>query len=177
MAVIAVTDIDSRIFSGWADPALPTGYWLSTGTVTGDGTGGDESVQFDFAKATGQRNSQFYSLEEVTAFQVANGTLALGMLIANMDTQALGGTGIRMAVQLTADQAGFGSMLGIERSSFRGIFLGRQTAPSSAAGISFSMDNVDTVVLIVKIGGYVWSARSAAVPGGPQRPPSGLYSL
>lgn len=171
MTIINVTDIEYRKFSGWDEPQFPSGYWLGEGTVTGDATGGDMVAQIDFAKATGLRNSQYYSLERIMANQAGVGSGdAMDLQVANF-----GGFAPRYTLRLDADQA-LQSNLRLELAqAMYGLFLGQQEAPNSVMNLSFILDNVDTIVVTVKIEGYVWSARSTAVPGGPQRPPTGLY--
>jgi len=177
MSVIATRAIRARLFSGYEDPRYPTGMWTASRAVTGDGTGGDMSVQINFALATELRNSQYYSLEELTIFQGAVGDDIGELLIANFDIGSVPTVGDARVYSLTllANQAGGGALTPAESLFFQGLMIGRQANPNTATSISFTIDNVDLRVLTMTLGGYVWSARSTAIPGGPQRPPTGIY--
>lgn len=174
MAIIAVGDIFSRIFSGYEDPRYPSGYWLGEAAVVGDGSGGDMTNQIDFAKSTGQTNSQFYSLEELAVFQSTATVDVIDMLIANFD---LGPTltGFRYTLPLVVNQGTGAGLVPSEANGLLGKFLGRQSNPNTALSLSFILDNVSGTTFSVRVGGYIWDARSTAVPGGPQKPPTGLY--
>jgi len=175
MSIIDVNDITYRKFSGYEDPRFPSGMWLGEGLVTGDGSGGDMTVQIDFSKAEGLRNSQYYSLEELFAIKGVNVSTTVDVLITNFDVgdETIGR---RYQLLVLSNEGGVAALpMGDGWGTLR-MFLGQQSTPNSAQSISFIMDNVNGIDWGVRIGGYVWSARSTSVPGGPQRPPTGLYS-
>lgn len=174
MAIIDVTDIAFRSFSGYEDPRYPSGFWRAEGQVLGNATGGDMSVQIDFAKSSSLQNSEFYSLEEISLFQPTATGHTVGMLIANLDAGSAVGAR-RYSLILIANQAGTNGLDPASRLGILGLYLGRQSAPASATSLTFGLDNNDGISFNVVIGGYIWSARSANVSGGPQRPPTGLY--
>lgn len=170
MAIVNVTDIEYRKFSGFVDTRYPTGYWEGQGTVTGDASGGDMTAQIDFSKAAGLRDSQYYSLEEFMAFPSTAGGGVMSILVTNF------GLGTRRySATLVAGQGGVSAFTWGDIAGIYGLFLGQQRVVNTATGLSFTLDNVDGTVVTVLIGGYVWSARSTSVAGGPQRPPTGLY--
>jgi len=175
MSIIDVNDITYRKFSGYEDPRYPSGMWLGEGLVTGDGSGGDSTVQIDFSKAAGLRNSQYYSLEEIFAVKGNNVSAAGDMLVTNFDVgDEL--IGRRYHFLLLATEGGVSNLTLSPTAGTLRMFLGQQSTPNSAQSISFIIDNTNLIDFAVRIGGYVWSARSSSVPGGPQRPPTGLYS-
>lgn len=174
MTIIEVTPIEYRKFSGYDEPQFPTGMWVGTPQVTGDGSAGDMVAQLNFTEATSFRNSQYYSLEQLVVTFNAAISSNLRLAITNMDSD-IPNVSWRYSIELLLDQSGSASMRLRDAMAVKGIFLGQQRTVDSAAGMSFSQDNDDGQVLSVIAQGYVWSARSTAVPGGPQRPPTGLY--
>ncbi len=170
MSVIGETDIEYRKFSGFDEPQWPSGYWVGQGAVTGDATGGDMTMQITFNPVTALFNSQYYSLEQMFVNQVSQNSDIMGMLMANFDR----GSAL-YHLSLVGTQSAQGNLELGDALNMRGLFLGQQRSPNSAQSISLTLDNVDGIVLTAKLEGYVWSARSTSVPGGPQRPPTGLY--
>lgn len=171
MAVEQRKAVEYRGFSGFEEPQFPTGYHRTEGAMIGDGTGGDQVLLFDFALATEQRNSQYYSLEELSITRFNSGSVTAEMEVVNFDSSVT----TRYSLVLTPNQVAFACLRIDDAQQIHGLFLGRQASPSGNMSVSFSHDNTDTILTRVLIGGYVWSARSTNVPGGPQRPPTGLY--
>ncbi|KKL53336.1 hypothetical protein LCGC14_2276450 [marine sediment metagenome] len=171
MAVITIADIGYRKFSGYEDPALPSGFWFGAATTTGDATGGTNTLQFDFTKSTGLFNSQYYSLEQIMVNQAAATSPAMALLIANFELTG----GMRYSLPLLTNEGSNAGLIPSNTGGLVPLFLGQQRAVNTAMSISFTLTNDDTVVITVMIQGYVWSVRSTSVPGGPQRPVNGLY--
>jgi len=176
MAVITVVDIESRKFSGYEEPELPSGHWIGEGASVGDATGGDNSLQINFTPAGNLRNSQYYSLEEMMLLHGDTSTLFVQMLIANLDTGFSSLTGLNHTIPIVGNEGAQGGALTPVGRLIK-LFLGQQTTPNSQSGITYTVDNTNAVALTVRIGGYIWSARSTSRSGGPQRPTNGLYSL
>lgn len=174
MAVIEVVDVRYRKFSGYDDPRYPSGMWVGEGEGTGDGTGGDNSIQIDFSKSTGQFNSQYYSLEQMMFRQAGTGDVDVGLLLVNFDLVSGGPTGGFYTLPILGNEQGAGA-LSINAGGTLPLFLGQQFNPNSAMSITLSLNNDTGIVITAKLQGYVWSARSTNVSGGPQRPPTGLY--
>lgn len=171
MAVAIRRDVRYRGFSGWDEPQFPSGYHLTEGDLLGDATGGDMVLHFDFARASEVRNSQYFSLEDVRVRMLAGATQFIALSIVNFESAIT--TSIALQVRATgANEASLEAGLGAE---LRGLFLGRQAGAGANTSVDFTMDNVDGILTRVMIGGYVWSARSTSVPGGPQRPLTGPY--
>lgn len=171
MAVAQRVDVAYRKFSGWQEPQFPSGYHLTEGAMIGDATGGDQVLLFDFSRSTEQRNSQYYSIEEIRIAKFEPTADNIELEIVNFDSAIT----TRMHLELVNTQSGFGSLSARDVAAIRGIFLGQQSSPTGNTSVSITMDNTDTILVRMLLGGYVWSARSTAVPGGPQRPLTGLY--
>lgn len=175
MTVIAEIEVNVREFSGWNEPQFPSGYWSAGGQVLGDASGGSMGIQVNFSRATSLRNSQFYSLEQFSAWQQV-GTLDNAHLsFANFDLGRGSGIERKFSVVFIATQAGFSPIQGSDITALRGLFLGRQFDPNTTTSMSLLMDNNNTVFVNLRAEGYIWDARSVAVAGGPQRPLTGLY--
>lgn len=174
MAVITVFDVEYRKFSGWDEPQYPTGYWRGGGLSLGDATGGDHSIQIDFAKASEARNSQYYSLEQVMISLPGTGDFEVGMLFANFDIFS-SVSGYVYTLNVQGSERNTAGLNGNGLAGFRRMWVGQQFTPNSSCAITLGLDNTNVEIFIVALQGYVWSARSTGVPGGPQRPPTGLY--
>jgi len=174
MAVITVVDIITRPFSGYEELRFPSGFWRGNGFSTGNGTGGDHSIQMDFNKATALMNSQFYSLENLMIAIPTTADQEVDLLIANFDRVA-GVSQRDYTIQLVANERDVAAPPAQAVEGLRGMFLGKQTDPNSAQSLSLTVDNIDGQIITAILEGYVWGIRSNSQPGGPQRPPTGLY--
>lgn len=168
MAIIGVTPVSYQKFSGYEDPGLPSGFWFANGVVIGDATGGTQVAQINIAEATNQFNSQYYSLEAISITLARAANFDLRLAIFNMD-RVFEYT-ITLSLNATAS-----NMLPRDTEMLP-LYIGQAGLANTAAGLSFALPNVDTDLLSVHVEGYVWSARSTSVPGGPRRPSEGLYS-
>ncbi len=175
MSIVEVTPIQYRKFSGWEEPQFPSGYWIANARVTGDGTAGDMLVQANFSEASGLRNSQYYSLEEISLSIAQAASETVRMAIVNFDLGAGVVNSRQYTLVLVVDQILSASLEPDRIGALLGTFLGDQISPNTAMAITMGLDNVSGVPMDLFMGGYVWSARSTNVPGGPQRPPTGLY--
>lgn len=171
MAIVGITDVRARKFSGYEDPRYPTGYHRTDFSVIGDATGGLAIAQLDFAKVSELRNSQYYSLDELRIVMFVGAIHIAEMEIFNFDSLVT----TRWSLALAVSDTGFASMSLQELGQATGIFLGQQEGPLAATAIQISVTNINGVLLRAMAGGYIWSARSTSVEGGPQRPPTGLY--
>lgn len=171
MAVEQRKDLEYRGFSGYEDPRYPSGMYEVEGAMIGDATGGNMVLLFDYSLATSPFNSQFYSLEDIriTTFQAVDALAELA--VVNFDSSVT----TRYTMELVANESGFASLRLNDALAVIGLFLGRQSSRSANMSLSITLDNDDTILTRAFIAGYLWSARSVAVPGGPQRPPTGLY--
>ena len=174
MSIIEVTDIASRKFSGYEEPQYPSGMWVAHAIVTGNATGGDMTVQINIIPAASFRDSQYYSLEQFMATIDVAASQNGRLLMSNLD---LGGSvsGQLYTLPLLLNSSGGASLRPSDIQSWLPLFLGQQSSFNSATSLSFSLDNDDGQIVMVQAQGYIWGPRSTAVPGGPQRPPTGLY--
>lgn len=172
MAVITVVPVEYAQFSGYEEPELPSGFWEVDGLSIGDGTGGTNGIQVNFAFATEPRNSQFFSLEKLS---ISHATAAIaGIIFFNLDILSDGRV-LRYNLPLVANEAG-PAALNLSDMVRLGLFLGRQDQAASSTNMFVAVTNDTGEALTLKAGGYIWGARSVAVSGGPQRPQQGLYS-
>jgi hypothetical protein len=163
--------VGSKGFSGWQEPQYPSGYHLTEGAIVGTTSGGDMVLGFDFALASELRNSQYYSIEDlrVTVFEQAESNLELS--IVNFDSAIT----TRFSVRVEGTDSGFGSAEPHVVRGLQGLFLGRQASASAVTSVDITANNNDGVLMRVFLAGYIWSSRSTNVPGGPQRPLTGMY--
>lgn len=175
MSVIVENEVNLREFSGWTEPQLPSGYWSTAAIGIGDATGGLMAIQINFSRATSQRNSQFYSLEQLAIWQQVSGSNSGILRFGNWDLGRGSGIDRSFLIRLIAGQQATSPAAGEDLDYLKGFFLGRQFNPNTTTDMIFILDNIDTRVFNLRAEGYVWGARSVNVSGGPQRPSTGLY--
>lgn len=172
MAVITEFPVVVREFSGFDDPRYPSGYWAAAGVVIGDATGGTMTAQLNYARATELRNSQYYSLEQFQAWRDFENAEVGQLAFSNFQGPS---TNRFFGVAFVATAVGLSLILGGDLLPLQPLWLGRQADPNTSSALALILTNTDTVVVNVRAEGYIWGPRSVAVPGGPQRPPTGLY--
>ncbi len=173
MSVLAAQPVEFQRFSGWSDPRYPEGYWWGSVTGTGDGTGGSNNLAINFTQPAGSRSSKMFDLEQL-AIHSGDTTALVGRLeLANSEGPSNAGLRGILAVELQAFVDGSG--LSGRDLTFLPLFLGSERSAALAFSLAFVIVNVDTEVVTLEAQGYWWGARSVLVPGGPQRPPTGLY--
>lgn len=174
MSLITVASVQYRVFSGYADPALPIGLWFCALNAPGDASGGFMTAQMNFNQATAPTSANFFSLEEVAADITNLANVGGEMIVSNMDS-----AGVQTAIKeydMNFDAgAGRGHMNGESNLQFRRLWLGSQHTPATAVALSWTLVNVNGAALFVTAGGYYWSSRSINTPGGPSRPIQGFY--
>lgn len=161
---------------GYPQAALPNGVWFSTGSVLGDGSAGFTTVNHVFKQAGAPPNNQLYSLESC---QVA-ASEGIG------ETVAIQGAGFTQTFgfsfqtgALTVINPAAPSTFNIETvRAFRGTFLGELTrATAVAAQINVRIANPGVGPFLQSaLVGYFWGPEAKSAPGGPQRPPTGLFA-
>lgn len=173
MTIIAVAEVQHLRYRGFDEPQFPTGIWRAQKTVTGDGSGGQASIQLDFSKASQAFNSQLYSLEQLMMSHSVAGQNA-EMRLANFDQSEVVPV---YTVVILANEGTIPAAISAEQvEAYRALWLGQANVADTAQSLTFSIDNGNGEVTSVLAYGYVWSARSINAPGGPQRPPQGLFS-
>lgn len=175
MSIVAEQEVQVREFSGWTDPQFPSGYWSSAGVGIGDASGGLMTIQINFSRATDQRNSQFYSLEQLFCWIQASSTQQGELILANFDLGRGASTNRIMNASFVSSPTGNSSFRSDLMRLPNGLFLGRQADALTSTSLSLVLVNVTGIVTQLRVEGYIWDARSVAVPGGPQRPPTGVY--
>jgi len=174
MSIINQHTVGILPYRGYDDLGLPIGSWFGRGASTGDASGGDHTIQFDFAFAGQPRNSQLYSLEQIFWIVSGSGAFVGRLLVSNFD-QGIEGS-MQYSLNAVANEAGNAALIGRDVVGFKGIWLGQQAVKASGMSIGITIDNTDTQIQVAGIRGYVWSQRSTNAEGGPQRPPNGLFA-
>lgn len=178
MSINIINPPTVRPFRGFADPALPDGYWIHHGSVLGDSSGGLRQVIIRFSTATDPNVSTLWNLEQLTISSGENGAATASLDYGNMDVQPPGNsTGGLFKVYLIA-LPDFGAV-----SVLRSMDIARPALPLflGAAGkevngqLLFSTDNVLNASFTVAAQGYFWGPAALNAPGGPQRPATGLF--
>jgi len=67
------------------------------------------------------------------------------------------------------------SAVGLQDLSGLPIWLDAPNAAGDDAGLRFEFDNVNLRLYAVTTRGYIWGPEAVLAPGGPQRPPNGLF--
>jgi len=168
-----------RPFRGYADPALPDGYWVVHQSVLGDGTGGLMSINIRFSSAAQPNVSTLWSMEQLLFNLTFEGDQDLRIDFGNMDIlPADNSSGARAKIiHMRSEDLGnlIGSALPILQASTAKIFLG--AAGKEVNGdLAFDADNNDATSFSVYVQGYFWGPAAINAPGGPQRPVNGLYA-
>jgi len=165
-----------RPWRGYDDPGLPVGMYFAQNAVTGDASGGDMIVFFDFKGEGEPISGRFFNLEQINVFHSQISTIP-GHVVAN-NWETIGPVGLvnrqwRFRLQnnangvATMDDTGYLPLP---------LFLG-SAAPLAdlASTLEVGVDNVDLTSLVVTIQGYIWEPRSIQAEGGLRRPVDSLY--
>lgn len=180
MSVTGEVFAKKRPFGAYENPAFPTGLWVARGEVTGDATGGANTLDVFFAGSVQPRTQEAFSIEQLSVtYSSGTSDETLQLVTVNLDPD-LSGKDLANAAQFWAVQMLDVSVAGIHidavaAAALQGVFLGRQDAANSACGLSFIKANVNLQVMAVRVQGYVWGPRAVSIPSGPQRPIPGLY--
>jgi len=163
-----------RTTRGYADPALPQSMWVGVGSVEGDASGGLRTVTLNLKAAAAALATEAFSLEQVSVVTLETADRSLEITSGNFDfVEGLPSDVIYSARSLldaaTTQAIMDPSTLGLP------VFLGRPKLANAAAFLNFEAVNVNLVALIVHAQGYRWDGAAMAAPGGPQRPPNGVY--
>lgn len=180
MTILAQLDVRQLYFRGDDDPSLPVGMWWTSGTVTGDASGGFMAVRSVFHQEGQGVSSDSFSLEQISGLlsitTVTNGFLrTVGMapqpkvaafdrmwqlvfedLDSGLGNQALGAA-VKQLLPL---------WIGTQRSADRDD-LGTLEIGTTNLGAGDSLS--------VSCMGYRWTSRSIMAPGGPRRPPGSIF--
>lgn len=173
MAVTATRTIRAIPIQG-GDPRRgePAGIWAVSHTLTGDASGGNNTITFEFTVA-GRVTGLIFSLEQVNI----NHGLDVAILEMEMFTSNFAwDPGISMflsrLITLQPGVVGGRNMpLGRDMVDLRGLYLGQQLGSVSAASLVFRAANGDGIQNSVSVGGYFWDPQARRAPGGLRRGP------
>jgi len=175
VTVSVSNQIAIRPWRGYDDPGLPVGMYFAQNAVTGDASGGDMLILFQFKGEAEPVSGRFFNLEQINIFHSVATNKAGHMVLNNFET--LGPVGlVNRQYHFTLDNnandvaalSAFGTPLP--------IFMG-SVAPvaSLAADLEIGIANVDLSSLVATIQGYIWEPRSVQAEGGLRRPVDSLY--
>lgn len=178
MSVTAIADVSYESWGGYDDPRLPIKIWKALLILTGDASGGTINAFFRFNLAGVERLDNFFSLEEI--YVDVRQALAVNVAVEARNFGSVK-TGVRVAgwlLRVDTTQAGGAKMNSRDSTGIVPAFLGQQVFRSTPLELFMTYLNVDTIVSVIWVGGYVWGPRSASAKnGGILRPPSGLFSV
>lgn len=153
--------------------------WYGKADVIGDPTGGNSTLTLQFGLAGEQRDSQLYSVQQVSAFLGVSGvgkncqfqTLNMGLNPTQVDSgldwvwDGFLQLGSAVALPLAAL---------IPRDNPTPFFAGVQDTLIQNYGFRAVVSNTDNEVFGLVALGYVWDARARSFPGGPKVPVDSL---
>ena len=176
MTVSVSNGISIRPWRGYDDPGLPVGMYIGQNAVTGDASGGDMIVFFDFKGEGSPVSGRFFNIEQMNVFHSDTGAKA-GHVVAN-NFETLGPVGLvnrQWKFQLVTNLNGVSAMSDLLYFPLP-LFLG-SVAPvaSLAATLEVGTDNIDLTSFVATIQGYIWEPRSIQAEGGLRRPTDSLY--
>lgn len=176
MTIVSNNNVQQRTWRGYDDPGLPVGMYIAQGLVTGNGTGGQMEVIFQFRNEGSAASGRFYNIEQVECQISATTTREIFIKATNWDI--IGPAGLinrEWSAQVTNNNNDIAAMATIRQFPLP-IFLGiTSPVPSLAAQIEVGSVNVDLTALTATIQGYIWEARSVMAEGGLRRPVDSLY--
>jgi len=178
MSITTAKLIGHRRWNGSLDPALPSGVWLAEVEGTGNASGGDQSVDIQFALAGNPNlNANIYSIEQLYISQSAVADAIALVNLSNMDNEGGVPMDARFAVLLRTTEGGLGAIRPRDAVMFKGLFIGAQRVTGIDGSLSCIIDNVNGNALTMGAQGYFWTPRSVLVDGGPQRPSRAMYGV
>lgn len=173
MSVLAAEPVHYTRFNGWFEPQFPEGSWFGAVASIGDGTGGSNNLALQFNQVGGPLSSRIFTVEQMALFSGETGARIARIEAINLSSPPnLGFRGIYSMALATTSPSGNSVSLSELRLP---IFLGSQEDAALISSFAAVIDNVDTVQVTLEVQGYWWGARSVFAPGGPQRPPTGIY--
>lgn len=144
----------------------------------GDGTGGLNSADIIFQDATQALGALLFSLEEFyIQVQGASADREVAIRNVNLGRRQINTFRKPMALNLRrADTPDVAAISPADANGLRGLILGTPFIQGSVATFQVLTANVDTEILSISGMGYVWPQIALQQPGGPQRPPNGLFA-
>jgi len=176
MTVSVANAISIRPWRGYDDPGLPVGMYFAQNAVTGDASGGDMLILFEFKGEGNPVSGRFFNVEQINIFHSASASKD-GHIVAN-NWETIGPVGLvnrqwHFTLETNANDV---SAMNHDQYFPLPLFLG-SVAPvaSLAADLEIGINNVDLTSLVASIQGYIWEPRSIQAEGGLRRPVDSLY--
>jgi len=175
VTVVVTNAISIRPWRGYDDPGLPVGMYFAQNAVTGDGSGGDMLILFEFKGEASPVSGRFFNIEQINIFHSAVAGKTGHISINNFET--LGPVGLVNRQYRFRLEDNVNGVSAIEAIALPlPLFMG-SVAPVAglAADLEVGIDNVDLTSLVATIQGYIWEPRSVQAEGGLRRPVDSLY--
>jgi len=167
--------VDIRPFSGSSDPRLPIASWVAQGGAVGNASGGALNMDFPFQRDGDAQISELFNLEQMavdTSTAVARGfTLTALNLDSLSQNRPL--TDVIWFFQTVSDGLTL-SALDMDQNILP-LWLGTPNRFEGDSGLRLNTPNIDLLLYLVTLEGYMWGPRSVLADGGPQRPVSGMF--
>lgn len=177
MTVTAKLHVSQRPWRGYLDPGLPVGMYIASGTVLGDGSGGNEVIQFIFRGEGNSVTGRFYNIEQLEVMRAS--TVAQNGFLESFNFESVGATGLvnyERHLRVEVDEDNFGTALDQSTGPKMPLFLGSaQALADLEAQVNVGFKNGLNITLAASIQGYIWEARSVMAEGGLRRPADSLY--
>lgn len=175
MSVTEEVRIRNRPWRGYDDPGLPVGMWYAWVGVTGDASGGDRILRFEFEEEASPLTGRHYNIEQLETHQETAFTRTAAMFLLGCSQFIDGALQNRQYSLLIAANDNGDSALASGSMLPRPIFLGQRDDDAAAMAVQLHLANDDGSAFFARIEGYVWEARSVQAAGGLRRPVDALY--
>lgn len=174
MAIELEVPVRHREYRGYDEKQYPLGTWFAEGDLTGDASGDPMTIKVLFQDSLQALTSLSYSLEQMWVRRSDTTARVTGVSIINLGSFAF----TRQFTLTNTPSSGGGTVnaMGIDQPTQLPIFLGRIFEQAVDASLEWAAPNSGvSVSMRFQVEGYYWGARSITAPGGPQRPPGGMY--
>ncbi len=170
--------VDIRPYSGYSDPGLPIASWIAQGGTAGDASGGILFMNFLFQRDEDPQISELFNLEQIAA-DTSTAVQRVGMLrTLNMDVLSASRPLTDMTWRVFTQAVG-GSILfsnfDFLNNNFNPLWLGAPNRVEGDSGLQFQWPNIDLLLYLCTLQGYMWGPRSVLAEGGPRRPVGNLF--
>jgi len=174
MSVSSVVFVHYRPWRGYQDPGLPTGMWVSQGTILGDAGGGTKTVIMRFKEEGLPLGGRFYNIEQLEIHDTDVGARNAVLRMVNFDILSATGL-VNREVHLEMDSDGTTNVALSQSGPRLPIFVGRPTLVGVTSQLEFGTPNSDGETFFATAQGYIWEPRSLLEDGGLRRPLDSLY--
>lgn len=174
MALDLPVPVQYRGENAHIEPQFPLGTWFAEGNLVSAGEGDPFSITIVFQNSTQALISLGFSLEQMWARRSDTTATRVHANIRNIGVFSFTR---QFSLNLSTDSSGGGgNTMPLDTSGFLPIYLGYITERDTQADIEFVSPDPGTGDSIrFQAEGYYWGDRSRLAPGGPQRPPFGIY--